>query len=97
MSLIIFYKRFDNYDFLGECDMVLDSIAIDDADRLEIDPKSINKLLKQININKATGPEGISAFLLRTCADELTCAWCPIFQRSLLSHCTKKGNYYTCP
>ena len=64
-----FYKRFDNYDFSAECGMVLDGIATDDVDRLEIDPKSVNKVLKQINVNKATGPDGISAFLLKTCAD----------------------------
>lgn len=80
-----FYKRFDKHDFSFECDMVLDSIAIGDTDRLEIDPKSISKVFKQINVNKATGPDGISAFLLRTCADELT------------SGTMEKGNYHTCP
>lgn len=66
-ELNYFYKRFDNRDFSVECDMVLDSIVIDDADRFEIDPKSINKVFKQISVNKATGPDGISAFLLKTC------------------------------
>ncbi|KAF7646764.1 hypothetical protein LDENG_00182510, partial [Lucifuga dentata] len=31
---------------------------------------------------KSCGPDGISAFLLN-CAEELTPAWCPIFQQSL--------------
>ncbi len=76
-ELNYFYKRFDNYDFSAECDMVLDSIATDDADRLEIDLKSITKFFKQVNATKATGPDGISPFLIRTCADKLTSAWCP--------------------
>ncbi len=66
--------------------MVLDSIATDDADRLEIDLKIITKVFKQVNATKATGPDGISPFLIRTCADELTSAWCPILQWSLYSH-----------
>lgn len=74
-----FHKRFDNYDFSAEYDMVLDA-------RLDIDPKSVNKVPKQININKATGPDGIFAFLSRTCADELAPTWCPIFQGSLDCH-----------
>ncbi|KAI2644006.1 RNA-directed DNA polymerase from mobile element jockey [Labeo rohita] len=85
-ELNYFYKRFDNNDFSAECNMMLDSMVIDDADRLKIDLKSINKVFKQVNVTKATGPDGISPFLLRTCADELTSAWCPIFQRSLYSH-----------
>ncbi len=96
-----FYKRFDNYDFSAECDMVLDSIATDDADRLEIDLKTITKVFKQVNATKATGPDGISPFLIRTCADELTSAWCvPYFPVvPVLSHCAnsmENGNYYPC-
>ncbi len=52
-ELNYFYKRFDNYDFSAECDMVLDSIATDDADRLEIDLKTITKVFKQDNATKA--------------------------------------------
>ncbi|KAK0141076.1 hypothetical protein N1851_021929 [Merluccius polli] len=30
---------------------------------------------------KATGPDGISGFLLKSCSDELAEAWCPIYQK----------------
>ena len=33
--------------------------------------------------NKATGPDGMCAFLLKTCAEELTPAWHRLFQLSL--------------
>lgn len=71
--------------------MVQDGIAVDHVDRLETDPKSVNKALKQINVNKATGPDGISASLLRTCADELTPTSGPIFHSFLDSHTVKKA------
>lgn len=32
------------------------------------------------------GPDGISAFLLKTCANEITPTFCHIFQKSLDSH-----------
>lgn len=85
-ELDVFYKLFDNSDFSSECSVVLDGINTDDAERLYIDPKCVNNVFKQVNVNKATGPDGISAFLLKTCADELITAWAPIFQRSLDSH-----------
>lgn len=57
------YKRFDNYDLSAECDMTLDGIATNDVDIKEMNPNSINKVLKLIHVNKATGPDGIFAFL----------------------------------
>ena len=89
-----FYRQFDNYDFSAECDIVLNGIAIDDVDRLEIYPKSVNKkVLKQINVNKATGPDGIMCRLIETCL----VPHCPEVPR--FSHCTntmEKGNHHTC-
>lgn len=35
---------------------------------------------------KASGPDGISGRLLKSCSKELADAWCPIFQKSLDTH-----------
>lgn len=64
---------------------IRDSI-VTDVDRLEIDPETVTEVFTSINVNKAAGPDCISAFLLKTCAEELTSAWCPLFQRSIDSH-----------
>ncbi|KAF7668512.1 hypothetical protein LDENG_00007020 [Lucifuga dentata] len=48
---------------------------------LVIEPQLVQTIFK-----KATGPEGLPAFLLKNCSSELTAAWCPIFQKSLNSH-----------
>lgn len=97
-----FYKRFDTCDYSAECSQVLESIATDvEVDRWEIDPISVEVVFKKVNVNKASSPDGISAFLLKTCAKELTPAWCPIFQRSVDSNTVpalwKKGSNHTCP
>ncbi len=41
---------------------------------------------KQINQRKATGPDNLSAFILKKIADELAPVWQPIFQRFLDTH-----------
>lgn len=45
------FTLFDSYDLPLEYDMVLDSIAIVDADGLEIVLESINKVFKQVDVN----------------------------------------------
>ena len=43
----------------------------------------VKKLLKSLNVNKATGPDGISIFLLKNTADVLAKALCKLFNYSL--------------
>lgn len=43
-------------------------------------------MLRLLDIKKATGPDGLSAFILKTFADELAPAWVHIFQRSIDLH-----------
>lgn len=62
------HARFDVYN-------VIDSIVIDGCvRRLEINPIVVTGVFKHTCMNKATGPDDISAFLLKTCAEELTMA-----------------------
>ena len=59
---------------------------VSNADRLEIDVDVVTKVCQKVCSRKATGPDGIPAFLLKTFAEELAPAWCPIFQLSVNSH-----------
>ena len=53
------------------------------APKLNIDRHGVMKLLKNINIHKAMGPDGIPNILLKTCAEELSFGLSAIFQYSL--------------
>ena len=50
---------------------------------ITIHVKGVSKLLKKLNPNKATGPDGISTRILQLTAEELAPALCIIFQKSL--------------
>ena len=76
------YRRFDTQDSSSRCDSVLSDVFVSNADRLEIDAKAFQHVCSR----KATGPDGIPTFLLKTFAEELAPAWCPIFQLSVDSH-----------
>lgn len=62
--------------------MELNSVITSDLgkNRLMIDPDYIQLLFKPMCPMKSSGPDGISAFLLKVCAEELTPDWCYIFQ-----------------
>ena len=80
-----FYRRFDTQDSSSRCDSVLSNVFVSNADRLEIDV-DVTKVFQHVCSRKATGPDGIPAFLLKTFAEELAPAWCPIFQLLVDSH-----------
>lgn len=52
-------------------------------DKLLIDPMQINFHFKHICPKKSAGPDRISSYVIKNCADELTPVWHPIFQQSL--------------
>jgi len=82
-----FYLRFETQEFSFEGKNILETINATEQDvRLVVEPKVVRLHFKNLCTKKATGPDGISAFLLKTCADELTPAWSPIFQKSVDSH-----------
>ena len=43
----------------------------------------VSKTIKQVNIHKATGPDGLPGLVLRTCADQLASVFTDIFNLSL--------------
>ena len=82
-----FFLRFDKHDLSSECNNVLQSIITTDAyPKIVVDPLKIQAIFNQVCKRKSTGPDGISALLLKTFAEELTPAWCPIFQSSIDFH-----------
>ncbi|MEQ2294631.1 hypothetical protein AMECASPLE_005855 [Ameca splendens] len=60
-SLSAFYGRFDNHDFSAEHYTVIGDVVVE-FDRMELDNISVNELFKQVDVNKATGPDGVFAF-----------------------------------
>ncbi len=48
-----------------------------------MDPSAVATIFKRLRTKNSSGPDGISALLLKTCADELTPAWSPLFELSL--------------
>lgn len=85
-ELNYFFMRFDTQDYSLECNNVLQSLTTDPYPRLVVDHFNIQSLFSQVCKKKAASPDGISAFLLKTFAAELTPAWCPVFQKSVDSH-----------
>ena len=65
---------------------MLSDVFVSNADRLEIDVDVVTKVFQHVCSRKATGPDGIPAFLLKTFAEQLVPAWYPIFQLSVDSH-----------
>lgn len=79
--------RFESQDFSLECDKMLQPIILSDScPRLIVDPFKIQSLFSEVCKKKSTGPDGIPAFLLKTCAEELAPVCCPIFQQSIDPH-----------
>ena len=50
---------------------------------ITVEVKGVLKLLQNINVNKAAGPDGIPNELLKACAEEVAPALTNIFQLSL--------------
>jgi len=54
---------------------------------INISTTGVTKLLMNLNINKAKGPDGISPFILKSCAEELSPMLMHIFSQSLQTSC----------
>ena len=70
-----FYLCFET-DTFTECCAILENVNCNmDEERIVIDPQSVSKVVKSINIKKATRLDSMSAFLLKTFADEVSPVW----------------------
>ena len=81
-----FFLRYDtssqesvdsNFDFIPLCNT---------SNRIIIDPLQVKLIFSKAGNKKSTGPDGLPAMLLKMCSEELTAAWCPIFQQSIDNH-----------
>lgn len=85
-----FYMHF-NVDNSEKCANVLENVVCDlNAHRIEIQLETVVKTFKCIYTKKATGPDGLSAFILKSFADELSPAWQKLFQLSVDSYSIPK-------
>lgn len=55
-----------------------------DCDFPAIDQKCVQSAFSKVSLKTAAGPDGLSAFVLKNCSEELSKAWFPIFQSSAL-------------
>ena len=76
-----FYMRFES-DNNRHCCVVLENVTCHVKDRIFIDPYAVTKVFKSMHLKKATGPDNMSSFLLKTFAEELTLTWHQLFQLS---------------
>ena len=58
-----FYRRFDTRDSSSRCDSVLSDVFVSIANRLKIYVDVVTKVFQHVCSRKATGPDGIPAFL----------------------------------
>ena len=66
---------------------VLDNVICNGSrDRIVLEPHTVTKVFKSIQSNKATGPDNMSAFLLKTFAEELSPVWHKLYQLSIDTH-----------
>lgn len=81
-----FFCCFDLRDFSQALGTAMDSVPKSDSGAITIDQHAVERLFSHICPRKASGPDGISGRLLKSCSSELAEAWRPIFQKSKDTH-----------
>lgn len=92
--------RFDVSEFPQEQDTALDAWSVLDYPKTIIDQHMVERLFPHVRPNKASGPDGISGRILKSCSRELAEAWCPIYQKSRHVYSSlnlEEFHYYPCP
>ena len=62
---------------------ICDDITTSDLPSFEVSNAEVKHYLNTIDVNKATGPDGISGWLLKECADEICDSLTKLFNKSL--------------
>ena len=85
-ELNAFYARFEasNTEACTRAPAVLDDCVI------TLSVADVNKTFKQVNIHKATGPDGLPGCVLKACADQLSSVFTDIFNLSLTHNCVAR-------
>lgn len=85
-----FYMRFETDNF-KKCEEILGEVNCNMAEKRRlIHQGDVTKVFKSLCSSKAMGPDGITCFLLKTFAEELTPAWHRLFQLSVDTHTVPK-------
>ncbi len=58
------------------------------SDRTDVSVEQVRNAFKKLNQRSATGPDNLSALILKTFAEELAPVWQPMFQCSTDTHVT---------
>lgn len=84
------FERSNNIDLRGE---ILKTIVPSELGRIDISVKQVRNIFKRLNQRKARGPDNLSAYMLKTFADELAPAWQHIYKcsSSCLDSCCNEG------
>ena len=60
-----------------------DALQRNGLDSIRIDKTDVERRLQKINVNKAMGPDQMSGWVLKHCAEELSWPICQVFRKSL--------------
>ena len=82
-----FYARFDNHDFSNEHRNLLTHLksSLSGQELHSLPTEAVQKVLARVNVKKASGPDKISAKLIKSCKDSLLYVIHKMFELSLSS------------
>ena len=78
-----FYARFDVFNFKAECDNILFSLQGKNDPLIVLSEEEVLFSLKNIKMGKSSGPDNITASVLKACASQLQTPLRRLFQTSL--------------
>ena len=79
--MLLFFTRFEKYDFSTELLELKQSLLAER--KIVIKEDVVNRLLKGININKCSGPDGTDDSTMKFCADQLSGVLRHLFKDSI--------------
>ena len=79
--MLLFFTRFERYDFSTELLELKQSLLAER--KIVIKEDVVNRLLKGININKCSGPDGTDDSTMKFCADQLSGVLRHLFKDSI--------------
>ena len=87
-DLNTFYARFDDKDFSDECSPILESVMkLCEFDSLiTLNENDVLKVLSNINVKKACGPDKVCGRVLKECRHQLSSILFKLFQLCIDSH-----------
>ena len=83
-----FYCRFDVHDFTKEKEEICEALA-EQAEKWvvpEVTVEEVEKVFRNVNPNKASGPDSISGKIIKTFSRELAPVYCDLYNKTLTSH-----------